>query len=387
MKIAHFSPLPPQQSGIADYCAELLSYLAQEMAVDAYTEEPAIPLDAVPIYPISQLWQQPARRYEYDLFLYHMGNHPTHQAVYACLTRYPGVVVLHEFNLHAFYAQQPAAYVREMGYARGLAGANEARRVLAGYEPAPVDVAPLFQRIADVSLGLIVHTPHAQQILRAITNRPVACIPHAVSIPSPSATGTPPDIITRAAPGTIILASFGYIAPSKRIDVVLQALAQLRGTVPEFRYILVGQPVSGYDVMSLVEELGLSDVVYQTGFVDPDIFERYLAHIDVGVNLRTGPTGGEMSGTLMRLLAHGRPAVVSNVGGFSTLPDDCLLKIDQDENEVVCLATGLRQLITRPGMRARYGKAARTYVATDCSFYSVARQYRDLIQACIASIV
>jgi len=37
-RIAHWSPLPPQRSGIADYCAELLPQLAEHFDIELITE-------------------------------------------------------------------------------------------------------------------------------------------------------------------------------------------------------------------------------------------------------------------------------------------------------------------------------------------------------------
>ena len=54
VRIAHVSPLPPQQTGIADYCASLLPYVAEVIDVDVF----GLPETAVsnfPVHPISTL--------------------------------------------------------------------------------------------------------------------------------------------------------------------------------------------------------------------------------------------------------------------------------------------------------------------------------------------
>ena len=379
MRIAHFSPLPPQPTGIADYCAALLPHLAEHMAVDVFAPLPAGEMEATAV---STFLQNAHMRLQYDLCLYHMGNHPAyHRQIFACLQRFPGIVVLHEFDLRAFFQQQTAAvYKREMGFAHGLAGIN---RVFSGKTDAPM---PLAQRIAQVSLGIIVHTSFAQRMLQGVTRTPVAAIPLAVALPQVRETAILPPFLTSLPRDTILLGSFGYLAASKRVEIVLQALAQLQESAPPFRYLLVGQPTPDFDVNSLIAAYGLADVVIHTGYLPPDDFAQLLQLVDIGVNLRTGPTGGEMSATLVQLLAHGRPALVSNVGSFADLPAECVVKIDQDAAEVEQVRSRLYDLMTNAALREAYGRSAQAYVNQNHSFPHTAARYKRFMQACLQQI-
>jgi glycosyltransferase involved in cell wall biosynthesis len=386
MKIAHFSPLPPQQSGIATYCAALLPRLAELAQVTAYVEQATtLSLEpAVAVRPLLDFLHSPQRRYRYDVCLYHMGNHPLyHENIYQLLLRYPGIVILHEADLRAFHWNRQrggadrAGYLREMGYAYGLEGLSQAREIMAGHWPLLEMERPLCNRITAASLGVIVHTSYAQELVLAeTTSARVTTVPLAALPPTtPARNETTPDFLAELPPDSVILASFGYMAPTKRIEVVLQALARLRTECPNVRYLLVGQPVVGYDPTPLIDALGLRDIVHLTGYVDETTFRAYLAATDIGINLRTGPTGGEMSATLNDLLRHGKTTVVSRVGGFAGLPDNCVIKIDQGEDEVDELLTVLRRLIHEPASRREYGEAARHYVAEELSFTQTAQRY------------
>ncbi len=386
---AYFSPLPPQRSGIADYSAELLPHLASQMAIDVYVDAPdsidRALVGSFKIRPIAGFLASPDLHLHYDVCVYHMGNQPVyHEQIYRALQRFPGIVVLHEFDLHSFFlnrSRDSATYVREMGYAYGLEGLRAARRQRASGQDVPMGKYPLFNRLADVSVGVIVHTDYARRsVLAASPRARVRCIPLAVSPPDFLEA---PDQLKPFPVGTIVLASLGYLAPSKRIESVLRALAQLRHAAIDFRYLLVGEQVPGCDFTSLIKELGLSDVVELTGFANEDAFRMYLKTIDIGINLRTEPTGGEMSGSLVRLMANGRPVIVSDVGGFADLPDNCVIKIRQDEAEVEQLAGALRLLIADPLARVRYGDAARRYVAQELSFPGVAQKYAAFIRECL----
>lgn len=381
IRLAHVSPLPPQPTGVADYCAALLPHLAQQLTVTAYT----FAADAPSARPAHTL-----RRSDVDICLYHIGNQPTYHAEIAALAlRHPGIVLLHEFDLRGLFlaSGQPARFVQELGYAAGLDGLQQARAALAG-QPLPPD-APLCQRLADVSLGVIVHTQQAAQTVRAVSRTPVVVIPHAAALPDAgraTAVSPLPPPLASLPPDTLLIGSFGFVAASKRIDVVLRALAQIRGDAPPFRYLLLGKRVD-YDPDPLIAELGLDDIVIQTGYADEATFAAALQRVDVAVNLRSGPTGGEMSGALLRLLAHGRPTLVSDVGGFADFPDDVVVKITQDNTEVAQVAAALLRLLHDAAARQALGAAAQAHVAVHHAFPQVASQIADFVRGCVQTAV
>jgi hypothetical protein len=87
VNLAFFSPLPPAKSGIADYSATLLDHLKNFAEVEAFSSRPSS-FDAS----------------RYDAIVYQLGNNPHHSFVYEMAMEYPGVVVLHEANLHHLIA-------------------------------------------------------------------------------------------------------------------------------------------------------------------------------------------------------------------------------------------------------------------------------------------
>ena len=88
MKVAYFSPMPPERSGIADYSALLLPALR---APDRRRGRHAGVASAPRAEPTSAV--------------YHVGNNPdAHGWIVEALRRRPGVVVLHDFVLHHLVA-------------------------------------------------------------------------------------------------------------------------------------------------------------------------------------------------------------------------------------------------------------------------------------------
>ena len=101
MRLAVWSPLPPSDSGIADYVAEQLPHLGRSFDVVTVPAAPPTPPDV-------------------DLDLYHVGNSPAHAYVYRAALARPGVVVLHDWSIHHLVLADTvergdvAAYLREM---------------------------------------------------------------------------------------------------------------------------------------------------------------------------------------------------------------------------------------------------------------------------------
>ena len=405
MRLAYFSPFPPARSGIADYSAELVPYLAEHLELELFVDEGVrvdesltsrFPVRGDRAFPA--LWE--AGRY--DAVLYHVGNNPDfHARTWTMLQRIPGIVVLHEAMLHHLVRGMTLArgdlegYVEEMRYAYGKTGEVLARRSLDTGIPLDVWSYPLFERVVDASLGLIVHNDCTGD--RVLASRPetrIVKIPHHLSLREleglPGGTSPPSRDTARAAlgilPDAFVVASFGFITPAKRLDVALRAFARLRQEVPHAVYLLVGEVSPHYDFAGILTASlapGAPGVTV-VGHTELDRFLLYMLAADVTINLRY-PSAGETSGTLIRLLGMGKPVVVSHTGAFSEIPDDCCAKIDLDETEEELLAAVLRRLATDEPLRRRMGENARRHMAAHHTLPGSARAYADFVREIVAA--
>lgn len=384
MRIAYFSPLPPQATGTAEYSASLLRHLVHLAEVTVFTDgadrsDPTLRQQFL----IRDLgsFAGPLRE-RFDMCLYQMGNNlGFHEGIYATLLRYPGVTTLHDVNLHSFYGEllmkrgRVASYTREMAYAYGMAGVLHARQAHLGLKPYDVGRYPLFERIGHASLGIIVHSRYAQHLVAArCPNTPVTHINQPVSTnPAPMPVR---EAKARLGFGSddLLLASFGYIAPSKRVDVALKAFAQIHKSVPNAHYVLVGKVVEGYDLAPISAELDLDEVVHIIGYVDTATFQTYLRATDIGINLRH-PTNGETSATLLALMASGKPTLVSNVDAFVELPKATCVKVDLGPDEQAQIEALLLALIEDRDLRRQIGANAADYVRRECKPEAVAARY------------
>ena len=395
LRLAYFSPLPPARSGIADYSREILPHLAQMADLTLFCVDPdAVDKSLRDQFAVHHLSDYAAMRWRFDLPLYQMGNNTTHHdEIYRALRRYPGVVVLHDVILHHFIAHRTVghgnfpAYTREMGYVLGATGVNYSWAIRQGERQHPLTELTLNQRVVDLSLGVLVHSRHALDLIRATRPRQPVWV-----VPAPIAAYEIPDEVPRNAASipqlpwredAIVFASVGQVTASKRVDRALAAFARLRQEMPRARYLLVGEVFENeVDLPALLQEHNLGDDVHVTGFL-PDLpsFMAWLSAADVVVNLRY-PTVGETSAAALRALSAGRPLIVYDHGWYAELPDDVALKAPLlDDNALV---TAMRRLGSDASLRLHMGNQARAYAGGQHHPAQTARAYMQAVEEILA---
>jgi len=385
MKIAYFSPLPPQRTGIADYSRDLLPYLAEHASLTLFVDQDVeVDAELGARFPMRTVAEFPACRWDFDVAVYQMGNSLFHETTWHVSQQYPGVTVLHDYSLHHLVAGITAwrgdfaRYSREMGYAYGLSGCRLAREVQKGLRGYPLFEYPLNERCVATSLGVIVHSEYARSKLQS---RPEVTNVAQVNQPVPLPESRNPARATLGLPeDAFIVGQFGQMTPEKRLDDVVAAFRQLLRARSDVLLLLVGEVPEWYE--GLERALGgLEEKVVSVGYV-PDLstFFDYVAACDICVNLRH-PTLGETSASLLRVMAVGRPVVVSDVGWYAELPGDCCLKLKHDGTEVEVLARYLLELAQDLERARKMGERARAYVAEHCDPRAVARAYLDFIES------
>lgn len=367
LKIDLYSPLPPAKSGIADYTAALLETLRPMADVSVITAEGGQTRpEAMPLYQI--------------------GNNGYHDFVYQAALARPGVVVLHEANLHHLLAeitikrQDWDGYVAECAYDGGeeaQAFALRVRRLEVGPD---YEGVPMLRRVLERSRGVIVHSRAvANELARYRFSGPLARIPHGAWLPE-----TGPRQAYRSTLGldeqVPLVGIFGFLKPYKRIAEALRAFRRLLQVRPDARMILVGEAHPELPLAALLRQLDLEHAVRQIGFAPIDDFNGYIAACDIVLNLRF-PTVGESSGTLLRALGMGKAVVVSQVGSFLEYPDAICLKTPVDAREEDTLFEYLNLLVSRPTLARAMGARARQWVEAECSWQLVAERYLAFCRA------
>ncbi len=368
MKVAFFSPLPPAKSGIADYSAALLDHLTHFSDVTTFTDKNFDPK-------------------QFDIAVYQLGNNPFHTFAYEAAMEHPGVVVMHEANLHHLIADLTIrrdnwdAYLREVEINGGAEALAYAVRHVRTLERGPDYEIPMLKSVLARSRAAIVHSAAVENELRAAGfTRPVAKIPHGAWLQQGDR------MLFRSRLGlderAPLIGIFGFLKPYKRIAESLRAFKRLIRVAPDARMILVGEAHEELPLHSMIQSMGLSAHARHLGFTPIEDFNGYVSACDIILNLRY-PTVGESSGTLLRALGMGRAVIVSDVGSFSEYPDEICLKAPVDSTEEDHLFEYMNLLVSRPDIARGLGARAREWVERECNWESVARRYADFLQCVV----
>jgi glycosyltransferase involved in cell wall biosynthesis/SAM-dependent methyltransferase len=368
MRLAFFSPLPPSRTGIADYSQALLHSLSRLVHLDVFADA-----------------AREFRPQNFDLALYQIGNNPYHDFVYEAALRHPGVVVMHESNLHHLMADITVRrgdwgrYLREAEYNGGAPALARAQRVMAGEIGPDYEGLAMTGRLLESAKGLIVHSEFMRREMRAAGFAgPIARVPHGAWIPEV-------DRFTYRerlglAEDTPLIGIFGHLKPYKRIAESLRAFRRLVRVEPRAKMILAGERHPDFPIDTLIRTLDLAPDVRVLGFTPIEDFAGYMAACDIVLNLRY-PTVGETSGSLLRALGLGRAVLISDIGAFAELPDDVCLKVPVGPGEEDLIFEYLNLLVSRRDLAQSLGERARAYVERECNWDAVAQRYASFLGA------
>jgi glycosyltransferase involved in cell wall biosynthesis len=377
LRIDFVSPLPPARTGIADYSRDLLPHLAAQPQVEDLR---LIALPGQPLAPeVAAGWEIAEAR---DLGaggrlpLYQMGNNRWHEAVLDLALRVPGVLVLHDLVLHHLLLDVTVGRDRFDLYRQRLTGDHgwigEAVAVAkrwGAFGNAPIFALPARRALLRRQRGVLVHGEWAAGMVREEDPEVrVRAVPMGVPLPaSSSSSGLAGEALGRASVRRRfglpeegpVLGSFGFQTPIKRTGSAVRALAS--PGLERAHLLVVGEVSPALDLEGEARRAGVAERVHVTGFLPFAAFAEAIAACDLCINLRY-PTAGETSASLLRVLAAGCPAVVSDYAQFSDLPAAVAARVRPGVEEPAALAALLRELLADRGRLRAMGEAAREHV-------------------------
>jgi glycosyltransferase involved in cell wall biosynthesis len=367
-KIAWLSPLPPQRSGIANYSYWLVKVLKPHLDIDLYyeTELPDAELQRdFDVYPMSLF---PERHETYDEVIYHLGNNSIfHKKIYQLAWRFPGTVVLHDYNLSAFMHYAFYLQADWQLYEQALVNSNgePERKGLQGLVPQlrrNVNGLPMSYAVVNKSRKVIVH--HRWVKNQFSHNEHIEVIPMFAKINiSPTADQIEAFRKKFAIKDThFLITCLGFVNRNKLPELQVRVVKELVAQGMPVQLVFAGE--TSPEVRSLQTEVEASEYgeyITFTGYLDETDYFAAVFASDVVINLRN-PSMGEASLTLMHALAAAKPAIISDLNQYQEFPDRVCWKLTHDENEADLLFEYLTVLLSNKSVRAAMSENAANYI-------------------------
>ncbi len=387
-RLAYVSPLPPEKTGIADYSAELIPELARYYDIELITDQAKVEDNWLTAnFPVrSVAWYQVHAK-NYDRIMYQFGNSAFHQHMFALLAEHPGIVVLHDFFL--------SGVLNYLDYTGYLPGALSAAQYESHGYPALIDQKtnrdasiwkyPCNKVVLDQATGIIVHSRFSISLAEAWYGVGSATewrhIPHLRAMPEATDRQA-----TRAAIGIaetdFVVCAFGLLGITKLNDRLLKAwLNSPLATDSRCHLVFVGQNDDGSygaDLSTVIAESPQQNRIKITGFASQALYRQYLASADVAVQLRTR-SRGETSGTVLDCMAYGIPTIVNAHGSSADLPNENLLKLNNEFTQAE-LVDALTRLWSEAALRQKLSSASVDYIKHQHHPAQIGQMYRDAIE-------
>jgi glycosyltransferase involved in cell wall biosynthesis len=414
-RLAFLSPLPPARSGIADYSLDVARLLAATHTLDLFhddgvpAEAPDLPTSCT-VLPAGE-FQGRHSRAPYDLAIYQMGNGPAHDFLYDLLPRVPGLLVLHDLVLHharaRMFLEGPAVRAYRADPARQSLR-DQAAAALGAFEAevayshpsaagrlAPVHLGtvgtllpyqyPLFRIPVEAARAVAVHNDFMRDaILQELPQARVMRVPMAMErVPVAAAQVQALRQRHGVATDDLVVGCFGLLTREKRIDTVARAVARASRSHPRLRFWLVGPVRDARGLLLLLRELGVADRALVTGRVPLAELPVFLEAADVVAHLRY-PTARETSAALLRILAQGRPTVMSDLEHLADIPEDAVLRTDVADEEGA-LTRAILRLAGDAAWRHALGEHAAAFMAREHSGARCREGYESAIAAAMAA--
>ena len=401
-RLALWTPLPPQKSGIADYSIELLEHLTRKYEVEVFVDDGYLPsTELLGRYAIQhyQAFERRQMQQPFDCIIYQMGNSLFHFYMYDFIRKRPGIIVLHDllwgYVLYDYFSRNNKIedFRNEIKVMEGPDAWREYKQI----EQLPEDVRAralsvflsdhyMINRFVDHNLALIVHMDWTKRELEAkYKNVDVHTVHMGVEDPWEGLPVLQAKIVRAqigVKPQTFVVGVFGIVHPVKCIDVCLQAFRELCATFPDARLLIVGEPIEltyNQELKERAREWGINHQVYFAGHVTESDFDTFLLACDVVINLRY-PARKQMSAVLMRAIAAGKPIIISDIPEWEFFPSDFCWRLAADTREVEVLSDYLQTLASDPELRQHMSSSARAYFEREGTLAHMTAGYQAVIK-------
>jgi glycosyltransferase involved in cell wall biosynthesis len=400
MKIAWFTPFY-LQSAIGQVSKLVCEELHKDYELDIYTFNHKESISSsLPVirYKSSNIDFRSLDHYDY--VIYNMGNFAgNHKEIWEVMCQYPGILVLHDQLMQNFFHQITMVpdfggdtktgeqeYLKLMRSCYGEAGETAGKALFTSsigvsrqriWSSDAAMAYPLLEPVLAKATAVFSHANFFIEKIKDIFYGPTgfAYLPHIIK--SPQTDGHIPEEFIKGSKKIVV--STGLVHPVKRIGQIAEMLIANPDIASRVNYIVIGDYGGPYgDYLNSLAQGPLKGCLYLLGYQPNEVMEAFLQKADFCVNLRY-PNSEVCSKSLIEQMAFENPVIVLNQGVFDEIPDDCVVKI-QLENEFLELASAFKFLLDNEDQRQELGKRALKFVQLNCTPEVYASRFKSFIE-------
>ncbi len=182
-------------------------------------------------------------------------------------------------------------------------------------------------------------------------------------------------------PADPVVGFMGRLVPMKGADIFLRAVAEVRHTIPEARFLIVGVPVDKYrrhltKLLALQKELGLEESV-KFVFSRRDV-PQLLAAMDIVVSASL--SAESFGRVIVEAMAMGKPVIATDTGAVPEIINSPEVGVLIEAGDPAAMAQAIASLIVDRPRREQIGAAGRRRVVEQFQSLEAVREIEGVYQ-------
>lgn len=181
-----------------------------------------------------------------------------------------------------------------------------------------------------------------------------------------------------------VIVCVGRLVPRKGQDRLIEALSQVRGSIPNAHLLLVGEGPYRKTLEKIAREKGVTEAVTFVGRVKYSQLPEYFRVGDLfAMPSRSRLAGLEVEGlgiVYLEASACGLPVIAGNSGGAPDAIKDSVTGIVVDGTNVAEIARAVSELLSQPTRAKEMGAAGREWILSQWSWESWSEKFNHLLK-------
>ena len=182
------------------------------------------------------------------------------------------------------------------------------------------------------------------------------------------------------ADGNIVVTT-SRLVPKNGIDILIQAIAEVKKTIPDIRCHIIGDGPELYKLKILSEKLKVAECVKFFGSIPYEEIPKYLW----GVSVFVRPSRSEgMGNSFVEALAAGLPIIGTPVGGITDIIEDGKTGLFSKPEDPRDLAEKILAVLRDSRLKDRIRKAGRALVEKRFGWDAISAEYGNIFSSLLA---